>query len=95
MVCVAINVMCAPKNTAKYMLPGIPSGAIAFLSTDVFRWGMNKANSITFDTVSDLPKLLAENTDHRKLVFGVKTVPMYSINFYFFQLMVTGIRESG
>ena len=64
-----------------------------FLSSDAFRRGTENANPITFSNATDMTKLLSENADHRKLVFGVKTVPVYSINAFFFQLVATGILD--
>ena len=76
------------KEHRKYMLPIVPSGAMDFLSSDAFARGMENVNPITFENARDLPK-----ADNQKLVFGVKTVPAYNINAFFFQLVATGILE--
>lgn len=74
-----------------YMLPIIVTGAMSFLSTDAFRRALDCSNPITFENSNELLKTLTDNSDHRKLVFGVKTVPAYSVNAFFFQLFATNI----
>ena len=73
------------------MLPIVVTGAMEFLSSDAFRRGLEQANPITFANAATLPKLLTENADHRKLVFGVKTIAVYSIHSFLFQLVATKI----
>ena len=71
------------------MLPIIVTGAMEILSSDAFCRGLEKANPITFDNAAKLPKLLTKHADHRRLVFGVKTVAVYSIHSFLFQLVAT------
>ena len=71
------------------MLPIIVTDAMEFLSRYAFRRGLKKANPITFDNAAKLPKLLTENDDHRRLVFGVKTVTVFSIHSFLFQRVAT------
>ena len=67
------------KEHRDYMLPIIARGAISFLTTDAFRTAMEQTNPITFENCSEFTKTLTENSDHRKMVFGIKTVPAYSL----------------
>ena len=49
------------------------------------------SNPLTFDNCHEITQILTENADHRKMIFGVKTVPAYSVNSFFFQLVTTKI----
>ena len=46
---------------------------------------------MTFDNADNIPRILGNSPDHKKTVFGVKTVPAYAVNAFFFQLVATGI----
>ena len=76
------------------MLPIIVTGAMEFLSSDAFCCGLEKATPITFDNSAKLPKLLTKNADHRRLVFWVKKVVIYSIHSFLFQLVAIKILGS-
>ena len=74
-----------------YMMPIIVTGAMSFLSTDVFRRALDSSNLIIPDNSNELIKTLTDNADHRKMVFGLKFVKAYSVNAFFFQLFATNI----
>lgn len=73
------------------MCPIVHSGAVSFLSSYAFRSSLASVSPITFDNTDKIPRMLTKNSDHRKMVFGVKQAPAYFANTFLFQLVATGI----
>ena len=73
------------------MLPMVYEGAYSFLKSDYFSGTGSMPCPISNDSYGNVIDKLWHSADWKKLVFGVKTVAIYNVNSFMFQLLATGI----
>ena len=73
----------------KYILPVVAEGVLKFLGSDHFKDYIRESNPVTNANADSILESLSKdrNSEWRKDVFGLKSVKVYNIRAFFFQLV--------
>mmetsp|Transcript_13705 Transcript_13705/g.23332 ORF Transcript_13705/g.23332 Transcript_13705/m.23332 type:complete len:186 (+) Transcript_13705:890-1447(+) len=89
--CCNSNCYVCNGSYTKNIHPIVYEGTLEFLESEYFCGEGFMPYKISHDNYDNVPNRLADSADWKKKVFGLKMVPKYKVNAFFFQLIGSGI----